>query len=96
MLEGADVEVDLEEFRYKPECNLHPRADSYNMQFKALRYLALEKPTLATEVYTNMAKVDDSIEVSNSAINQFDWQNHEAVVKKILQAQEDRFLLAYQ
>ena len=68
LLEAQDIDLDLEEFRYKPDCNLHPKADTYNMQYRALRYLALEKPTLAKDVYTYISEVDAGIEVSPTLI----------------------------
>ena len=29
--------IDITKYKYKPECDLHPAADKYNMQYKALK-----------------------------------------------------------
>ena len=40
LLETKDYAIDLSLYMHKPNCDLHPKADIYNIQYSALKTLA--------------------------------------------------------
>ena len=61
LLETKDYTIDLSLYKHKPECDLHPKADIYNIQYSALKTLAQERPQRALECYECLEMLDDKL-----------------------------------
>jgi len=55
---------DLNEYKVKPLCDLHPSADKVNLQYKSFAILAEANPRIARQIYENLEEFDTQLEVS--------------------------------
>jgi hypothetical protein len=62
LLENKDFQIDRS--KYRPSEPMHPKAHIYNVQYKSLELMAEQMPKRAIDCYEQLAKLDQSLEVS--------------------------------